>query len=67
MPSSRDLLRTSLGEAASAYIDGATLAAPAYDAFYVATAALDGAPLLTADGPLSRAPRVGVIIHNVRA
>jgi predicted nucleic acid-binding protein len=82
MPSSRDLLRTSLGEAASAYIHGATLAAPElldaevlavlrravqHDAFYVATAVLYGAPLLTADGPLSRAPRVGVIIHNVRA
>jgi len=118
------LLRTSLGEAASAHIDDATLAAPelldaevlavlrravlqkqlsaqrakqalgdlevwdvervshrrlfdrawkvrdnvsAYDAFYVATAALYGAPLLTADGPLSRAPRVGIIIHNVRS
>ena len=118
------LLRTSLGEAASAHIDGATLASPelldaevlavlrravlqkqltaqrakqalgdlaawdiervshrrlfdrawkvrdnvsAYDAFYVATAALYGAPLLTAEGPLSRAPRVGIIIHNVRS
>jgi predicted nucleic acid-binding protein len=38
----------------------------AYDAFYVATAALYGAPLLTADGPLSRTPRIGIVIHHVR-
>jgi predicted nucleic acid-binding protein len=39
----------------------------AYDAFYVAAAAMHDAPLLTADGPLSRAPRLGVVIHNVRS
>lgn len=38
-----------------------------YDAFYVAAAAMFGAPLFTADGPLSRAPRLGVVIHNVRS
>jgi predicted nucleic acid-binding protein len=38
----------------------------AYDAFYVALAGLSGAPLLTADGPLSRAPRLGIAIQNVR-
>lgn len=38
-----------------------------YDAFYVAVAALHGAPLLTADGPLARAPRLGVVVHNVRS
>jgi predicted nucleic acid-binding protein len=37
-----------------------------YDAFYVATAAEYDAPLLTADGPLARAPRLGVLIQNVR-
>lgn len=37
-----------------------------YDAFYVATAALYDAALYTADGPLSRAPRLGVAIHNLR-
>jgi predicted nucleic acid-binding protein len=36
------------------------------DAFYVATARLHRAQLLTADGPLARAPRVGVVIENVR-
>jgi predicted nucleic acid-binding protein len=39
----------------------------AYDAFYVAVAALHDAPLLTADGPLSRAPKLGVVVHNVRS
>ena len=39
----------------------------AYDALYVAAARLHEAHLLTADGPLSRAPRVGVVIENVRA
>jgi predicted nucleic acid-binding protein len=38
-----------------------------YDAFYVATAAAYDAPLLTADGPLSRAPRLGIVIQNLRA
>ena len=37
-----------------------------YDAFYVATAALFSAPLLTADGPLTRAPRMGIVIQNMR-
>jgi predicted nucleic acid-binding protein len=37
-----------------------------YDAFYVAAARRLGAPLLTADGPLSRAPVEGVIVENVR-
>ena len=39
----------------------------AYDALYVAAAVLHDAHLLTADGPLSRAPRVGVVIENIRA
>ena len=39
----------------------------AYDALYVATANLFGVPLLTADGPLSRAPSLGIAVHNVRA
>lgn len=38
----------------------------AYDAFYVAAARLYEATLLTADGPLSRAPNVGIVIHNIR-
>jgi predicted nucleic acid-binding protein len=38
----------------------------AYDAFYVAAARLYRAPVLTADGPLARAPRLGVVIENVR-
>jgi predicted nucleic acid-binding protein len=38
-----------------------------YDAFYVAAAVMHDAPLFTADGPLSRAPRLGVVIHNVRS
>jgi predicted nucleic acid-binding protein len=38
----------------------------AYDAFYVAAARLYEAQLLTADGPLARAPRLGVVIENVR-
>jgi predicted nucleic acid-binding protein len=38
----------------------------AYDAFYVAAARLYQAQVLTADGPLARAPRLGVIIENVR-
>jgi predicted nucleic acid-binding protein len=38
----------------------------AYDAFYVAAARLYDAQLLTADGPLARAPRLGVVIENVR-
>ena len=38
----------------------------AYDALYVAAARLANAPLLTADGPLSRAPKLGISIENVR-
>jgi predicted nucleic acid-binding protein len=38
----------------------------AYDAFYVAAARVANAPLLTADGPLSRAPKLGISIENVR-
>jgi predicted nucleic acid-binding protein len=36
-----------------------------YDAFYVAAARLCDAQVLTADGPLARAPRLGVVIENV--
>ena len=38
----------------------------AYDAFYVAAAHLYDAPLLTVDGPLTRAPSLGIAIENVR-
>ena len=38
----------------------------AYDAFYVAVARLYEAPLLTTDGPLSRAPVAGIEIRNLR-
>lgn len=38
----------------------------AYDAFYVAAARLSDAPLITADGPLARAPSLGIIVENVR-
>jgi predicted nucleic acid-binding protein len=38
----------------------------AYDAFYVAVARLYEAPLLTTDGPLSRAPVPGIEIRNLR-
>lgn len=38
----------------------------AYDAFYVAAARLSGASLLTADGPLARAPSLGVVVENIR-
>jgi predicted nucleic acid-binding protein len=38
----------------------------AYDALYVAAAHRHGATVLTADGPLSRAPAMGVPIQNVR-
>ncbi len=36
----------------------------AYDAFYVAAARLYDAPLLTADGPLSRAPALGIVVQG---
>ena len=38
----------------------------AYDAFYVAAAHLSDAPLITADGPLARAPSLGIVVENVR-
>jgi predicted nucleic acid-binding protein len=38
----------------------------AYDAFYVAAARLASAPLITTDGPLARAPSLGIEIENVR-
>lgn len=38
----------------------------AYDAFYVAVARLYKAPLLTTDGPLSRAPIAGIEVRNLR-
>jgi predicted nucleic acid-binding protein len=37
-----------------------------YDSFYVAAAHFYKAPLLTADGPLSRAPILGIKVQNVR-
>jgi predicted nucleic acid-binding protein len=37
----------------------------AFDAFYVAVAALYEAPLLTADGPLSRAPQLGIDVQCI--
>ena len=37
----------------------------AYDSFYVAAAQRCRAALLTADGPLSRAPGLGVVVQNV--
>jgi predicted nucleic acid-binding protein len=38
----------------------------AYDAFYVVVARLYNVPLLTADGPLSRAPDLDITVRNVR-
>jgi predicted nucleic acid-binding protein len=38
----------------------------AYDAFYVAAAGLYDASLLTADGPLARAPALGIVVQNIR-
>ncbi len=38
----------------------------AYDAFYVSAARMYGAPLLTADGPLSKAPGLGIVVQNIR-
>lgn len=37
----------------------------ACDALYVSAAQARGAALVTADGPLSRAPALGVVVHNV--
>jgi len=38
----------------------------AYDAFCVAAARIANATLLTADGPLSRAPSLGITVENIR-
>jgi predicted nucleic acid-binding protein len=38
----------------------------AYDAFYVAAAHIYDIPLITADGPLARAPAVGIVVQNIR-
>jgi predicted nucleic acid-binding protein len=38
----------------------------AYDAFYVAAARITNTALLTADGPLSRAPSLGIVVENIR-
>jgi predicted nucleic acid-binding protein len=38
----------------------------AYDAYYVAAALIANAALLTADGPLSRAPSLGIVVENIR-
>src|SRR5438105_3052299 len=38
----------------------------AYDALYVAAARARHAALVTADGPLARAPALGVVVHHVR-
>ena len=38
----------------------------AYDAFYIAAARAHNAALLTADGRLSRAPGLGVVVQHVR-
>ncbi|HKQ33579.1 MAG TPA: type II toxin-antitoxin system VapC family toxin [Thermodesulfobacteriota bacterium] len=38
----------------------------AYDAFYVSAAQKYDIPLLTADGPLSRTPKIGIVIQNIR-
>lgn len=37
-----------------------------YDAFYVAAAHVRNAMLVTADGPLARAPSLGIAIQNIR-
>lgn len=38
----------------------------AYDSVYVAVAKLYGVPLLTADGPLARAPKLGITVQNIQ-
>lgn len=38
----------------------------AYDALYVAVARVYDASLLTADGPLARAPALGIVVQNIR-
>ena len=37
-----------------------------YAAFYVAAARSHGIPLMTADGRLSRAPNLGIVVQHVR-
>ena len=39
----------------------------AYDALYVAAARARDAALVTVDGPLARAPGLGVAVHDLRA
>lgn len=41
-------------------------AVSAYDSMYVATARTYKVTLLTADGPLSRAPSLGIVVQNIR-
>lgn len=38
-----------------------------YDAFYVAAARLRNAMLVSADGPLTRVPSLGIAVQNIRA
>ncbi|HML93805.1 MAG TPA: type II toxin-antitoxin system VapC family toxin [Thermodesulfobacteriota bacterium] len=38
----------------------------AYDAFYVSAAHIYDAPLLTTEGPLSKAPGLGIVVQNIR-
>jgi predicted nucleic acid-binding protein len=38
----------------------------AYDAMYVVVARTYDVPLLTADGPLARAPELGIVVQNIR-
>lgn len=38
----------------------------AYDSVYVAAADLYNIPLLTADGPLANAPKLGITVQNIR-
>ena len=40
--------------------------ASAYDAMYVVVARTYNVPLLTADGPLTRAPELGIVVQNIR-
>lgn len=45
---------------------GFRLNVSAHDALYLAAARLQDADVLTADGPLSRAPSMGVLVQNAR-
>ena len=38
----------------------------AYDEMYVVVARTYDVPLLTADGPLARAPELGIVVQNIR-